>query len=413
VADDQRLADELASLRIDRDRKKAPAQSPKRRGVPTWLVTLLIVGFIGAGGWFVFRERGRVFPDEVELGTVTLVSPQPEDVSLVASGYVYARRRATVAPKINGRLARLLVDETDHVKASQIVAELESAEAQAQLAQVRADIAAGRARVERARSDLAEAQMHFDRQQTLFQRGADTQAAFDDAKSRLAVAKSALSATEAETHSVEARLQAAQVQVENTKVRAPFDGTVIRKLTEVGEVVTPTSQTGIFTIASLDDLEVQADVSEAHFAQVRVGTPTEILLDAFPDRRFRGRVSEIRPSVDRSKASVTVKVRFADAVTGVLPDMAAKVSFLTKALDEQALKAAPKLAAPADAIVTRDGKSVLFTIEDERARQFAVRTGQRMGAMVELMTGPPPSTHVIRNPSGELRDGSSVKEKKK
>jgi RND family efflux transporter MFP subunit len=418
VADEEHLANELASLRIDRDRKKkgAAKSAGGRRGVPGWLVALLLLPVLGVGGWFVMREgRGRMFPDEVEIGTVALMSPQPEDVKLVASGYVYARRKATLAPKIAGRVAKLLVDETATVKEGQLVAELEATDALAALSQVRADIAAGRARAERARADVADAQTRFDREDALLKRGAGTQAAFDDAKARLAQARAQLGAVEAEVHATEARREAAQVQLDNTRLRAPFAGTIVRKLAEVGDVVTPSGATGVFTIASLDDLEVQADVSEAQFSKVRPATPTEVLLDAFPDRRFRGTVSEIRPSVDRAKASVTVKVRFSDPTEGVLPDMAAKVSFLSKALDAAALKAAPKLVAPADAVVTRDGKRVLFTVEDGRARSLEVAPGKTYGTSVELTGASPPTagTRVVRNPSPDLRDGFPIKEKKR
>jgi RND family efflux transporter MFP subunit len=414
VSDEDRLANELASLKIERDRPRSRADGNRRSGVPGWVVGALVVGALGTAGFFVFREgKGRIFPDEVELGAVGLMSPAQADVTLVATGYVYARKKATVAPKVAGRLARLYADETSVVKEGQVIAELESADAQAQLAQVRADIAAARAKVERARADVTDSDNRFQREDTLLKKGAGTQAAYDDAKLRLSMSRTALSSAEADVHAVEARHQAVTVALENTKVRAPFAGTVIRKIAEIGEVVTPTSQQGILTIASLDDLEVQADVSEAQFSKVRVGTPTEILLDAFADKRFRGAVSEIRPTVDRAKASVTVKVRFTDDSRGVLPDMAAKVSFLAKALDEQALKAAPKVVAPADAVATRNGRQVLFTIEDGHARELVVALGPQIGTQVELTSGPGPGTQVIRNPPADLRDGQPVKEKKK
>src|SRR5258706_8500339 len=214
VADEEHLANELASLRIDRDRKRKGSsnRSGERRGVPGWAVALLLVPILAVGGYFVMREgRGRMFPDEVEVGTVALMSPQPEDVNLVASGYVYARKKATVAPKIAGRVAKLLVDETDRVKEGQLLAELEATDAQAALAQVRADIAAGRARAERARADVADAQTRLDREDALLKRGAGTPAAFDDAKSRLAQTRAQVSAAEAEPRATERGVASAQV----------------------------------------------------------------------------------------------------------------------------------------------------------------------------------------------------------
>ena len=418
ATEEDRLADELASLRLDRAK---PARGARRQddggrksGVAGWIVALLAMIALGVGGFFVYREgSGRIFSEDVEVGAVTLMSPAQSDVTLVATGYVYARKKATVAPKTTGRLARLFVDEGSVVKEGQLIAELESADAQAQLAQVHADIAAARAKVERARADVSDAQTRWKRESDLMQRGAGTQAALDDAKARLDTAQSTLVSAQADVHAVEARQSAVAVQLENTKVRAPFAGTVLRKLSEVGEVLPPAG-TGIVTLASLDDLEVQADVAEAQFHKVKVGTPAEIILDAFPDKRFRGQVSELRQLVDRSKAAVTVKVKFTDSSAGVLPDMAAKVSFLTKALDDAALKAAPKLIVPADAVVESGGRKVVFMIDDGHAKALPVTVrGPFSDGAVELADGPMTGTRVIRRPGDKIRDGVSVKEKKK
>jgi RND family efflux transporter MFP subunit len=409
VSDDDQLADELASLRIPRDSSTGERTRRSSRG--GLVVALVAIVLLGVGGFYLYSEgRGRVFSTDVELGAISLMSPLKSEVTLVATGYVYTRKQATVAPKTTGRLARLLVSEGNHVKAGQLIAELESGDAEAQLAQVRADIAASRAKVDRARADLADAELKLTRQKALVTRGAGTESAFDDARSLVAQDQAELEAAQADVRAVEARQQAAEVQLENTKVRAPFDGTVVRKLAEVGEVLGPASP-GIVTISDLSDLEVQADVSEAQFAKVKVGTPAEILLDAFPDRRFRGQVSEIRQTVDRAKAAVTVKVRFTDDATGVLPDMAAKVSFLAKALDAEALKAAPKVVAPADAIVERGGEKVVFTDDNGHARAVPVATGGQVGDLIELTHGPSPGTRVIRHPDAELKSGAAIKEK--
>jgi RND family efflux transporter MFP subunit len=281
------------------------------------------------------------------------------------------------------------------------------------LMQVRADVASSRARVERARADAADAEARLAREQKLLAGSAGTQAAFDDAKARTQTAKAALQAAEAEVAAFQARQGPAQVALENTKVRAPFDATVIRKMAEIGEVVAP-GGAGLVTIASLSDLEVQADVNEAQLSKVKVGTPAEILLDAFPDRRFAGRVREIRQTVDRAKATVTVKVKFDGDTAGVLPDMAAKCSFRNKPLDDAALKMAPKLVAPADAVVDRAGRKVLLTVEEGKVREVPVVVGGPVGSMVELTSSPAPSgTRVVRHPAPSLHEGSSVKEKER
>jgi RND family efflux transporter MFP subunit len=417
VADEDRLADELASLRIDRGGRGALGDDHKKSSSVMIIVAVVAAVGLGAGGWLVFREgQNRMFPDEVELGAVTLVSPAQEEVTLVATGYVYPKRKATVAPKAVGRLARLLVDEGDTVKENQVIAELETAEPMAQNQQLKADIAAAEARVERARADLADAEAKLAREEDLLKKGAGTPANRDDASLRTGTAKAQLRAAEAEVRAVEARHAANSVQLENTKVRAPFSGTVVRKLAEVGEVLAPAiagSQQGVVQIASLDALEVWADVSEAQFSKVKTGTPTEIILDAFPDKRFRGQVTDIRPGVDRSKAAVTVKVKFIDDSKGVLPDMAAKVSFLSHALGDAQLKAAPKLVAPADAVVDKGGRKVLYVFEDGHARETPVVVAGPVGGMLELSQGPTTGTRVVRHPAPDLRDGASIKEKKK
>ncbi len=194
MADDDKMADELASLRIDRSKKGAlgsrgPSRGSgeSRPGRANWVLPVLLAVALCVAGYFLFLNgRGRVFPDEVEVGAVTLVSPAQEEVTLVATGYVYAKKRATVAPKTTGRLTRLYVDEGDKVKADQIIAELESADSQAQVAQLRADILASQAKVEQQKVALADADTKLVRETALHAKEAGTQASFDDATTRVA-----------------------------------------------------------------------------------------------------------------------------------------------------------------------------------------------------------------------------------
>jgi RND family efflux transporter MFP subunit len=436
VADGNDLEDDLASLRIDQGaRREGRWASTTSRSLPSvggrsprapegsrrllgWLAGVVVLLALLGGGWvLVQRGQAKLFPEEVELGAVSLMSPSTADVMLVATGYVIPRKKATIAPKVNGRVSRVLVEEGDLVKEGQLLAELEAVDAQAQMAQVRADAAAARARVERARADVNDAQTRFQREDDLLKRGAGTQSAHDDAKARLTAAKAQLTAAEAEVRAVEARAGAVNVLLDATKVRAPFTGTIVRKIAEVGEVL-PAGVVGVsgyaaglFTLIDLTDLEVQADVAEVQLQKVKVGSPAEILLDAFPDRRFRGTVADVRRTIDRAKAAVLVKVRFVGDVTGVLPDMAAKVSFLAKPLEDKDLKASPKLVVPADAVAQRNGRSVVFTIDEGHARETPVTLGPPLpgnSSVVELASGPPASTKVVRRPSAQLSDGASI-----
>src|SRR5260370_5996542 len=326
MSDEDGLASELASLRIDREPKRRAATSSNR--LVTSAVVVVVVLLLGAAGLLFFRRaEGSLFPEEVELGAVTLISPAHADVTLVATGYVYARKRATVAPKIIGRIARVLVDEGDRVKQNQVVAELDAGEAQAQLEQVRGDVVAAEAKVMRARADLSDAEVKLEREERLLPANATTRAAHEDAGARAESARAQLKAAQADVLAARARHSAAAVPLENTPVRAPFTGTVVHKMAEVGEVIALTGSSGKyggFSIVELDELAVQADVSEAQLSKVKVGTPAEIILDAFPDRRFRARVREIRPMVDRAKAAVTVTGGFEGAAAALLPDQAAE-----------------------------------------------------------------------------------------
>lgn len=415
MSDDERLASDLQSLRIARKPEDAaPSARPNR--LP-WILLVCVVVF-GAGFLFVGRSRSTnlaLFADEVEVGSLTLVSPQQAEVTLVATGYVYALKRATVAPRIVGRIAKIYVKEGEEVKAGQLLAELDALDVAAQGSQQRADVLAADARIDRAHADLAEAEARVVRAQSLVDKGAGTPADLDDAKLRRSTLKAQLSAAQAEQRAVVARAQAVSAASEATKIRAPFDGTILRKLAEVGEPLSPTiaggATTGLLQIATLHELEVQADVAEAQFSKVKPGTHAQILLDAYPDRGFRGLVTDIRPTVDRSKASVTVKVRFQETTEGVFPDMAAKVSFLAKPIDAVAAQQKPRLVAPKDAVVERDGKKAIFAVEAGHAKLVPVTVLGDLGSLVELAPGPTTGTKVIRKPQPTLADGAAVKAK--
>ena len=405
------LADELKSLRIEREER------PRR--LPGWATAAIAVAaivLIGAVLWKVVAPR--VFVPEVETTAVSLVSPAQAQQLLVATGYVVPQRQANISPRIGGRVAKLFVEDGTVVKKGQLIAVLEDADYKAQLLQTKADVAAAQARGKRAEADLFEAQRAYDREKVVQSKGVSTPAALDQATARLAGAKAQLSAARSETDAARARVEVARVNLENCYVRAPFDGRITQKLTDIGEIVFGAlsagtgGRGGIASLADFSTLQVEADVSESQVAKLAPGTPAEIVLDAFPERRYRARVAEVRPRVDRAKATVTVKVAFVDDMKDVLPDMGAKVTFLAKELDASQAKAAPIPAVQADAVVDRGESKVLWVVGDgEQLRAVTVVTGQPMGGLVALRQGPPPGTKVVRKPDGELRPGMRIKEK--
>ena len=405
------LADELKSLRIDR--------VPAGRSLPRWIVPAVAVAAVAVAALIGWRTLGgRVFAPEVDTATVALITPAQGAQLLVATGYVVPQRKANISPRIGGRVAKIFVQDGTVVKAGQVIAVLEDADYRAQLAQADAEVKAAQAREQRAKVDLLDAQRQYDREQILQRQSVSTAAALDTASARLDGAKAGLLAAEADVAAARARVDVARVNLENCYVRAPFAGRITQKLTDIGEIVFGFTSAGnagsggIASLADFDSLQVEADVSESQVAKLAIGTPAETVLDAFPDRRYRAKVAEVRPRVDRAKATVTVKVAFVDEPKDVLPDMGAKVTFLTRQLDEAAQKAPPTPAVAPDAVVNRGETKAVFVVqENETVRSVPVITGAPLGSLVSLRQGPPPGTRVVRSPPADLKDGMRIKEK--
>ena len=406
------VADELKSLRIERTAKQRslPSWAPPAIGVAAVAVVLFVA-------WKLLAPR--VFVPEVETTAVALVSPAQAQQLLVATGYVVPQRQANISPRIGGRVAKLFVEDGTVVKKGQLIAVLEDQDYRAQVVQAEADARSAEARERRAQVEVRDAQRAFDREKTVQEKGVSTPAALDQVTARLDGSKAALSAARGDSASARARVEVAKVNLENCYVRAPFDGRITQKLTDIGEIVFGAMSAGtggrggIASLADFSTLQVEADVSESQVAKLAIGTPAEIVLDAFPDRRYRGKVAEVRPRVDRAKATVTVKVAFVDDPKDVLPDMGAKVTFLAKELDEAAAKAQPIAAVQADAVVDRGESKVVWVVnQDDQVQMVPVVTGPAMGGLVALRQGPPAGTKVVRKPvDGDLRAGMKVKEK--
>jgi len=388
---------DLAGLRINRSTESAGAVPHRRAGrwlaigVPAAVIVVLAVVLLTSGGAF-----GSALP--VRLTPATMVSPARAGAMLVASGYVVAQRKAAVASKGTGRLVYLGFVEGDRVRAGQVIARIEDADVKAQLAQAQAN-------VEVSRAELHDAERSLARERLLADSGFSSQASLDAAEARYQRVQAGIA-------SAEAAVEAAQVALENTVIRAPFDGTVLTKNADVGEVVAPLaasafSKSAVVTIADLGSLQVEADVAESNLEAIGLGQACEIVLDAYPDARYPGLVAKIVPTADRAKATVQVKVAFRSYDARVLPEMSAKVHFLPRAshaaADTQAL-----LVVPSSAVAERNGRSVVFVVQQGRAAEVLVVTGRQLGSSVAIREGLRPGVEVVDSVGARLRSGVKV-----
>jgi RND family efflux transporter MFP subunit len=348
---------------------------------------------------------------EVRAAVVQNVYPSQGLTLLNASGYVVADRKAAVASKVTGRLVYLGVEEGSRVQAGQVIARLESREAEAARDRALHNVAAARHNLEQTRAELHNAFLDYERKKALVEKGTISRSAFDTAEARYKTAQSSVAALTAAGRAAQAALDEANVLLDYTNIRAPFDAVVLTKNADIGDIVTPLAATAdakaaVVTVADMESLLVEVDVSESNISQVRVGQPCEIRLDAFPDTRFPGRVHMILPTADRSKASITVKVAFRDHDPRVLPEMSAKAAFLSRPVGEG--EEVPIRAVPAAALGTREGQEVVFLIQDDHVRQVPVQLGRRLGEMVELRDGPAIGSRIAAGALDRLKDGVRV-----
>jgi RND family efflux transporter MFP subunit len=387
---------DLASLRIDRafQRGNRPRKSPTKRKILIGSVVALVLAAT------IMFFKGLFDPAvEVQLATVALTSPSQTNAILTASGYVVARRKAAVASKGTGRLVLLNVEEGDQVKKGQIIARLEDA-----------DVVAARERARQslllAQADLYDAKTSYERLRILLKQGAIAQAEYDVAEARY---KRVIASIDVARFA----LKEAEVAAENTRIIAPFDGTVLKKNADVGEIVAPlagaaSSKAAVVTIADMSSLEVDADVSEANITRVAPEQQCEITLDAYPQQRYPGYVTKIVPTADRAKATVLVKIKFKEYDQRVLPEMSAKISFL--AIGYRAGSADHKLllTVPEASVASRAGRAVVYQIRDNRAAEVPVSTGQKLGGLIEIKGGIKEGDKIIAKVDDRIEAGAKV-----
>jgi RND family efflux transporter MFP subunit len=399
--------EDLLKLKIDKS--KVVFRPRKRKKLITWTLVIIFIIIILA---LLFAKGTFTQAMGVQVVTITQVYPSQAFTLLNASGYVVAQRKSALASKVTGRLIWLGVEEGSLVKKDQVVARLESQDVSAAKDQAAANVNVARFNLEQARAELRDATLSFNRNKELLSRGVVAQQAYDDAVARYDKAVAAVAGAEAALKANTSALEGAAALLEYTLIRAPFDAVVLTKDADVGDIVTPlgaaaNAKASVVTIADMSSLEVEADVSESNLSQVRPGQPCEIQLDALPELRFRGEIHMIVPTADRSKATVMVKVRFIDKDSRILPEMSAKVAFLSRSVKAEEGK--PRTALNRTALVNRKDRKVVFLVNGDRVIETPVSLGGPMGDMVEILGGVKVGDRVVLNPSGRLKNGSKIK----
>ncbi|MEA4858560.1 efflux RND transporter periplasmic adaptor subunit [Solidesulfovibrio sp.] len=400
------MSDTLDALRIAGDDKRGAPAGPGRGRRRRWPIVLALSLVAGIVAWAL---SPRTF--DVQAATVSLAYPSRAVTKLTASGYVVAQRKAALATKATAQLVWFGVEEGSRVKKGEVVARLESADVEAARRQARHDMEAADHQVASAEAELTDARIHFGRMKKLVAGDYVAHADYDTAKARLDKAQAALDQAKANRNARAEALKRAEAELTYTDLEAPFDAVVLTKNADVGDIISPlgassTSKAAVVSIADMSSLAAEVDVSESSLREVTVGEPCEILLDAIPSERFPGTVHMIVPTADRTKATVLVKVRF-DALDGrVLPEMSAKVAFLSRPLAPG--ERTPRLAVPEAAVTRRDGREAVFVIEGGKAVLTPVTLGEALGDLREVRTGLAAGQKVILSPPAKLASGDAV-----
>ncbi len=395
---------DLSKLKIERPAKitgkKRRSYIYRMAGVVIVLLALFMAYF------YVFAA----FP--VKATTASLTYPSQELTLLNASGYVVAERKASVAAKTTGRLVWIGVEEGSRVKKGEVLARLENDDVLAAKDQAEANLKVAYDNLKQAKAELDDATLNLRRNKDLLDREFIARSDYDTAFARYQKAVGAFDGANSAIAANKAALQSARVFLEYTLIRAPFDAVVLTKNADLGDIITPLGatanvQSAVVTIADLRSLLVEADVSESNIGKVKPNMPCEIQLDAIPDVRFMGRVHMIVPTADRSKATVMVKVRFTELDQRVLPEMSAKVAFLSREIKPG--EKTPWTTVERSAVASRGGKSFVFIIKDSRVTEAPVELGESIGDMVEILKGIKAGDRVVLNPPGRLKTGSRIK----
>jgi len=410
----------LEQLRLDSQQREDRPRS--RRG--RWIgAGILLAGALGAAVVAFSVMRGQRF----EVETVTAIAPSASGGStaiLQATGYVTARRQATVSAQITGTLIEVLIEEGEHVQAGQVLARLENTAQQAAVAQAQAQFKAAQALLGQYDAQLAQASRDLKRDEDLVVSHLVSQQTLEAARTQVESLQAQIESQRKQAELAQAGVQGAQVQLGYTTVRAPFSGVIVAKAAQAGEIVSPGSagggftRTGVSTIVDMDSLEIEVDVNESYINRVQPSQSAQAVLDAYPDWTIPAHVIAIIPTADRSKATVKVRIAIEQKDPRILPDMGVRVSFLDEAMKNADTaggggRLPPKgVLVPGSAIVERGGKSVVFTLDEDRVHEQAVIPGQTYSDL-RLIEGITTGTTIVRTPPANLNDGVRVLVQKK
>ena len=404
----------LKELRIERTARDAPQREGRS---PLWYVVAAVLLVLALASWLLVS--GRAAP-VVQVATVHAPSSAAAAGSVLdASGYVTARRQATVSAKVTGKVAEVLIEEGMQVGEGQVLARLDATDAEAQQALARAQVDAAQSQLGEIQANLDLSARELARQQELRSRGLSAQSAVDAAMAERAALAARLASAREQVDVARRQLELAGIAVDNTIIRAPFAGVVVAKAAQPGEMISPISagggftRTGIGTIVDMDSLEIEVDVGEAYIGRVQPGMPVAATLNAYPDWKIPAEVIAIVPMADRGKATVRVRVAILEPDPRIVPDMGVRVSFLESA-SSTAGAPAPGVLVPESAVVERDGGAVAFVLEgleDGRAtvRARPLTLGRTLGNRHEVTAGIAGGDRVVLDPPEGLADGASVR----
>ena len=397
---------DLSALRIERE----PLNTSGGRSVK-WVVLLLILGGAGGGAWYwLNRER----PVEVEVVAVTERAAGTQASVLNASGYVTARRRATVSSKVTGKVIEVNVEEGMAVREGQVLARLDDSTLQAGITLARAQLQATRLAVPEIEVRLAEARINLQRQERLMKDGLTTPSAIDQAQAEVNSLMARINSVREQINVAQSQVALQQTAIDDMVIRAPFSGVALSKDAQPGEMVSPVSagggftRTGISTIVDMRSLEIEVDVNESYINRVSAGQPVTAVLDAYPDWQIPAKVIAVVPTADRQKATVLVRIGFTALDPRILPDMGVKVTFLREADASAPVTAQAMTLVPKAAVKTESGISYVYLVQQTTVERRAIKTGGTDGDRIEVTAGLKGGDRVVISPPPELAEGVQI-----